>query len=170
MKRVHLLLMLCTCVLILYSESALSQGRSALERKVTQLQREVKVLTEKVKTLEARIVALETLNAFPTAERLRAGMIQANKDAIINDINNLSANAYQYKIRPTTMGGGGGSYKSFTIPRRLVSNDNADYESVVTSDSTIVLTGSSKLKLGTVKAVVNKEGRLGSFEYTGEFP
>ena len=44
-----------------------------------------------------------------------AQSIQANKDAIINDLNNLAANAYQYRIRPTTMGGGGGGSGSQTV-------------------------------------------------------
>ena len=171
MKAIHPPTILCAIVLVmlLCSEPAWTQKSFALDRKIVQLQKEVKTLTEKVKVLEARIVGLETLNAFPSSERLRIGMIQANKDAITNDINNLAANAYQYKIRPSTMGGGGGSYLNYKIPKQLARNDNGQYESVVTSDSTIVLTGTSNIKLGTVKAVVNKNGRLESFEYTGEF-
>ena len=34
--------------------------------------------------------------------------VQSNKDAIINDLNNLAANAFQFRIRPITMGGGSG--------------------------------------------------------------
>ncbi len=43
-----------------------------------------------------------------------AQSVQANKDAIVNDLNNLAANAYQYRIRPTSMGGGGNNYTGFT--------------------------------------------------------
>ena len=32
--------------------------------------------------------------------------ISSNKDGLINDLNNLSINAYQYKILPRSMGGG----------------------------------------------------------------
>ena len=56
--------------------------------------------------------------------------VQSNKDAIINDLNNLAANAYQFRIRPTTMGGGGGSYtggSGFAIPTKLASNDNGTF-------------------------------------------
>src|SRR5512140_466022 len=54
--------------------------------------------------------------------------IQSNKDAIINDINNLAANAYQYRIRPVSMGGGGGAdYTGWSIPVKMSSNENATY-------------------------------------------
>ncbi|MCX5729611.1 MAG: hypothetical protein NTZ28_12390, partial [Nitrospirae bacterium] len=33
-----------------------------------------------------------------------AQSVQSNRDAIINDLNNLAAQAYQYRIRPTSMG------------------------------------------------------------------
>src|SRR5713226_3779480 len=64
--------------------------------------------------------------------------VQSNKDAIVNDLNNLAANAYQFRIRPTTMGGGGGKYtgngNTFAIPTKLASNDNAStYTATVTS-------------------------------------
>ena len=54
-----------------------------------------------------------------------ANSIQANKDAMINDINNIAANAYQYRIRTSSMGGGNNSYVGYTIPTRLSSNSNA---------------------------------------------
>ena len=38
-----------------------------------------------------------------------AQSINANRDAIISDITNMAANAYQYRIRPVSMGGGGGA-------------------------------------------------------------
>ena len=47
--------------------------------------------------------------------------VQANKDALVNDLNNLAADAYQYKIRPSTMGGGAGSYAAYNVPTKLAS-------------------------------------------------
>jgi flagellar basal body-associated protein FliL len=99
-----------------------------------------------------------------------SGSVQANKDAIVNDLNNLAANAYQFRIRPTTMGGGGGnSYASYTIPVKLQDNENATYTAVANA-SDIVFTGASKLySTSTVVATLDTAGRLGSFTYTGEF-
>ncbi len=41
-----------------------------------------------------------------------AQSIGAQRDAIISDITNLAANAYQHRIRPASMGGGGGAYNT----------------------------------------------------------
>jgi hypothetical protein len=72
-----------------------------------------------------------------------ANSIQANKDAIINDVNNLAANAYQYRIRTQSMGGGNNSYFGYKIPTRLVSNSNATYAAGVGTATEITITGTS---------------------------
>jgi hypothetical protein len=106
-----------------------------------------------------------------------SGSVQANKDAIVNDLNNLAANAYQFKIRPCTMGGGGGGYAGgsctpanpYAIPGKLVTNENGSYTASVT-DSAITFTGSSLTYAGsTVVAVLNSSGQLTSFTYNGDF-
>ena len=164
------MLFVAILVFLVSCATMIAQKRSTIDNKITKLEKEVKVLSDRINTLDARLSALEVLRAFRPVEELRQAMIQANKDAIIGDLNNFASTAYQYRIRPATMGGGGGDYNGFTIPRRLANNDNAEYVAVVPSDSLIIFTGTSKLKLGTVKATLNKEGRFVSFEYTGEFP
>jgi hypothetical protein len=52
---------------------------------------------------------------------------QANKDGVTSSLVNISANAYQFKIRPTTMGGGGGSYVGYIVPTKMTSDDNGTY-------------------------------------------
>lgn len=97
--------------------------------------------------------------------------IQSNKDAIINDMNNLAANAYQFRIRPTTMGGGGGTYtggSGYVIPLKLQSNDNGSYVRTNAAQA-VTLVGTSGQGYGTVTAVCDSTGRLGSFTYTGQF-
>ena len=97
--------------------------------------------------------------------------IQANKDAIVNDLNNLAANAYQFRIRPTTMGGGGGSYTGYKIPSKMAANDNATYTEAV-SATEVTLTGASKQTVtNTVQAIWDSTGNVksGSFAYGGDF-
>ena len=97
--------------------------------------------------------------------------VQSNKDAIINDLNNLAANAYQFRIRPTTMGGGGGSYtggSGFAIPTKLASNDNGTFTGTNAAQA-VTIVGTSAQGYGTVTAVCDSTGRLGSFTYTGQF-
>src|SRR5258705_2798506 len=53
--------------------------------------------------------------------------VQSNKDAIIDHLSNLAANAYQLRICPSTMCVGGGSYtvgSAFAIPTKFASNAN----------------------------------------------
>ena len=90
-----------------------------------------------------------------------ANSVQANKDAIINDINNIGANAYQYRIRTSSMGGGNNSYTGYTIPSKLSSNSNATY-TVTTADNTqCIILGTSSSTNGTVTGTLDVNGNLG---------
>lgn len=96
--------------------------------------------------------------------------VQANKDAIVNDLNNLAADAYQYKIRPSTMGGGATSYVGYVVPTKLQSNDNGNFAASSPSGTQVTLKGNSATYAGSsVSAVCDSNGRLGSFTYAGQF-
>jgi hypothetical protein len=102
-----------------------------------------------------------------------AQSVGANKDAIISDLTNLAANAYQYRIRPSAMGGGGGStYAGYSIPSTLASNENATYSIVGTPGTTsITFKGVSKQdSLNIVQGTYGADGKLsGSFTFSGAF-
>ena len=95
--------------------------------------------------------------------------VSSNRDAIVNDLNNLAANAYQYKIRPITMGGGGGSYVNYQIPLVMRPNENAIYSSPTVTASKITFIGTSAQGYGTVSVDCDSVGTIGTFVYTGEF-
>jgi len=92
-----------------------------------------------------------------------ANAISSNRDAIISDLNNLGANAEQYYLKPTSMGGGGNHFtdgtNAWAIPTQLVNTANGTYKANVT-DTLITITGTSVTQLkgndGTtpVKAVL----------------
>jgi len=85
----------------------------------------------------------------------RAQAKNSNLDGIISDLNNLGNMAYQYKIRPTGMGGGGGSYVGFdtestgyyaNLPEEMQETDNVTqpYEVLVVGtdeDATVQIRG-----------------------------
>jgi len=99
-----------------------------------------------------------------------AQSVGANRDAIIADMTNLAANAYQYRIRPTTMGGGGGSYVGYTIPPSLASNENGVYAlSGSPSATTVGFAGtSSQYTTDSVTGTYGSDGKLsGSFSFAG---
>jgi hypothetical protein len=103
-----------------------------------------------------------------------AGSVQSNKDAIINDLNNLAANAYQHRIRPASMGGGGGAYdaslngQAYTIPTKLLTNENASYVATVGGADAITFVATSVTYAGnTVTADLDATGKLSNFVYAG---
>ena len=99
-----------------------------------------------------------------------SGSVQSNRDGIINDLNNLAANAYQFRIRPTTMGGGGGAYTGYVVPQKLQTNSNGSYTTTAVAAASITLKGTSTQNAtNTVTCVLDSTGALKSFTYAGDF-
>jgi uncharacterized protein (UPF0333 family) len=98
-----------------------------------------------------------------------AQSVGANRDAIIADLTNLAANAYQHRIRPTTMGGGGGDYSTYSIPPSLASNENGTYTLGTVNATSIQFTGtSSQYTADSVTGTYGPDGKLtGSFTFSG---
>ena len=101
-------------------------------------------------------------------ELFGATSISSNKDAIINDMNNIAADAYQYRVRLKTMGGGGGSYAGYKIPTKLQSNDDAG-DSVDPQSGYVTLTGISSEGFGSVVATIDSNGNLTNYTYSDQF-
>lgn len=98
-----------------------------------------------------------------------AQSIQANKDAMINDLNNIAAHAYQYKIRPGSMAGGDGAYTGYKVPTKMATNENAVYEPKTISTGSINMEARSSQNDGVITVVVGSDGRLGTWGFTGAF-
>lgn len=99
---------------------------------------------------------------------MKNGLIVLPKNMIISEIMNLSASAYQFRIRPKSMGGGGGSFEGFQISSNMDTTENAFYKSKVFPDE-IIFTGFSKLNYGSIKFKLNDKGKTEELECTGEF-
>ena len=77
-----------------------------------------------------------------------AASVQSNKDGVTSGLVNIAANAYQYKIRPTSLGGGSNTYSGgggYTIPSKMRADDNATYATGTVGAGTITLIGTSKM-------------------------
>jgi hypothetical protein len=100
-----------------------------------------------------------------------AQSIQSNKDAIINDINNIAASAYQYRIRPASMGGGANSYTGFSIPVKMSSNENGTYVATIAADAVTIQGSNISATDNWVKGVVGSDGRvsMAASSFNGEF-
>jgi len=104
-----------------------------------------------------------------TEERQAAQSVQSNKDAMINDLNNIAANAYQYRIRPSSMGGGQGSYTGYSIPSKMASNENGTYVATASASSVSIMATSSANANNTISVVIDSNGRLTGWRYGGDF-
>ncbi|MCZ6703251.1 MAG: hypothetical protein O6940_09455 [Ignavibacteria bacterium] len=78
----------------------------------------------------AVVVGINLFNANATA---------ANRDGVISDLNNLSAMAQQFYKKPTSMGGGGNTFTSWTIPTGLDSTANGTYGATPSASNVIIV-------------------------------
>jgi hypothetical protein len=95
--------------------------------------------------------------------------VSSNKDALINDLNNLSINAYQFRMLPTSMGGGSGSYATYRIPQKLQANADGTFLVASATTSRVTFTATSAIGFGTITTIVDSAGTVGVFTYTGQF-
>jgi len=71
-----------------------------------------------------------------------ASSSNANRDAVVSDLTNLSSIAQQYYRKPTALGGGGNTFTGWTIPTNLQSTPNGSYTATVQAQQvTLVGTG-----------------------------
>jgi type II secretory pathway pseudopilin PulG len=98
-----------------------------------------------------------------------AQSVQSNRDAIINDLNNLAAQAYQFRIRPTSMGGGQGDYTTFSIPLKMRTNENGTYTNANTADVITITAISGQNASNYITVNIDTDGRLGTWSYYGDF-
>lgn len=70
---------------------------------------------------------------------------QSNKDAVTVKMIGIAADAYHYRIRPSTMGGGSHSYIGYAIPSKLAKDENGTYALGTVSVGTLQVSGTSSL-------------------------
>ena len=68
----------------------------------------------------------------------RASAIDTKRNLLIGECANLAAMAQQYYRRPSAMGGGGRSFKGWTIPPTLKTTSNGSFTAVSYSDSVVI--------------------------------
>jgi len=106
-----------------------------------------------------------------------AQSVQSNKDAMINDLNNIAAQCYQFRIRPSSMGGGQGSYDGstvvngtpFSLPTKMATNENGTYVPVPAPDEVVITATSAANTANTIVVTVDSDGKLTGWAYTGDF-
>ena len=105
--------------------------------------------------------------------------ITSNRDAITDDLYSIAADAYEYAMRPATMGGGDGVYDGYQISLRLASNDNGSYTISLKvkgnrghgrkHKGVLTITGTSSKYTGSVTITIDDIASVTKITYTGEF-
>jgi len=98
-----------------------------------------------------------------------AQSVQSNRDAMINDLNNLAAQAYQFRIRPTSMGGGQGDYTTFSIPVKMRTNENGTYSNANTANDITITAISAQNASNYITVTIDSDGHLTGWSYYGDF-
>lgn len=83
----------------------------------------------------------------------RANAVQANRDAIVSDLQHLAYTAQQYYKKPAILGGGGNSFIGYSIPDGLSSNVNGAFTLTSVAAAQVVFTGIGNEKNDAGQAV-----------------
>ncbi len=92
----------------------------------------------------------------------------SQKDDFLLAMQNIGSSAATFRMKPKSMGGGGGEYIGYNIPESLTNIDAGRIFAVISSTK-ILLVGHSKRGYGTVSAVVNDSGLVGNISIEGDF-
>lgn len=97
----------------------------------------------------------------------QAQSVNANRDAVIGDLNNLASISMSYFKKPTSMGGGGNSFVGFAMPTNMGSNDNGTYTIKTAGTATAIVfqgvgkeTGDNGSAKVTYTATVSSAGAI----------
>ena len=93
----------------------------------------------------------------------------SNKDAIIDDLNALAGQAYQFRFRLRSMGGGQGDYSTFTIPIKLRTSEDATYSMSPSQNSIVFTAVSAQDPSNSITVTLGSDGKLGGWSYYGDF-
>jgi len=95
--------------------------------------------------------------------------VEAYRSGMINDMTHIASNAYLYRMKPGTLGGGGGTYVGYFIPEKLRRSGFGIYEiSETSSADSLVIQATGTQRLGTIEAVVGPTGFLKVVGSTGD--
>ena len=92
---------------------------------------------------------------------------QSNKDGVTSSLVNIAANAYQYKIRPTTMGGGGTAYTGYTIPTKMAVDANGTYALGTVATNSCQIVGTSTVNTAWTATCTSDDTGKTSITYSG---
>ena len=100
-----------------------------------------------------------------------ASKVKANRDAMINDMNEIAVSAFKYRSKPKVLAGGGGSYAGFVLSDKYKSNANAMYSCQINDSEITIIAVSVFDSTDTITGMIGTDGKLikSDFVFTGDF-
>lgn len=96
--------------------------------------------------------------------------IPIRSDLFVNDkMRKLADEAYQYRTRPLSRGGGGGSYIGFSVPEKLSVSRNHHFFATVSKNSVVLAANYRNDPMAIVSVVLDSLAKLHSWKWNGEF-
>jgi len=96
--------------------------------------------------------------------------VEANKKAMINDMNHIAMNAVRYYRRIPALGGGGYSFLGYELPGGYQSNLNGRYSAVGVSKDVLQVTAvSARDSSDTITAQIDSYGKASNWTFSGDF-
>ena len=115
-------------------------------------------------TLGVIIVGVATAAGL---QLLAADHTESNKDGVTSSLVSIAADAYQYKLRPSTLGGGSGRYSGYGIPAKMKSDDNGAYAVSSVTAAKCVFTGTSSINAAWIAACTSDDSGKTAISYSG---
>jgi hypothetical protein len=95
--------------------------------------------------------------------------VQSNRDLMINELNFLALDIYQYRLLPREFGGGNASYRGYKLPAEQAKTQNASYSVSVENEAVTIHGQSALYPSAAIDVKVDSKGRLVSWTYFGKF-
>ena len=118
------------------------------------------------RTFHAQCVSYAILVPFYFLTPRLEGSGIPRSERVTGGIENLAAEAFQYRIRSDGAGGGGGSYDGFSIPASMSVTEFERYGAIVTKDSIVFVAMNVEGTKPLANVVLDSRGNLHSWEYT----
>ncbi len=101
---------------------------------------------------------------------VEASAVQSNKDAMMVEAANIAVIARNYRNRPSSPTGGGGSFEGFALSDKLRHTEQGIYMIRILADDRLQIIGSSVRNYNDgLIALVNESGSILHWEFSGRF-
>ena len=92
---------------------------------------------------------------------------EANKDGVTSSVVNIASNAYQFKIRPSSLGGGSNAYTGYSIPTKMATDDNGTYALGTVNAGNVQIKGTSTVNTAWVATCTTDDSGKTTMSYVG---